>query len=113
MFTPADVVPEEIKRWNWGAFFGTWLWAIGNRVWVGLWALVPGVSLIMTFVLAVKGNEWAWRSRRWDSVEHFRRVQRIWAWAGLAILLTMQLPAHIEWIAAGTKLFWQWLAGHL
>ena len=33
----------------------------------------------MLFVLGAKGSAWAWRNGRWDSVEHFKRVQRKWA----------------------------------
>ena len=34
---------------------------------------------VMPFVLGAKGSRWAWRNGRWDSVEHFKRVQRLWA----------------------------------
>jgi len=37
---------------------------------------------VMPFVLGAKGNEWAWRNRRWRDLAHFRRVQRNWAIAG-------------------------------
>ena len=39
----------------------------------------------MLFVLGAKGSAWAWRNGRWDSVEHFKRVQRRWAIAGVAV----------------------------
>src|SRR5919106_461645 len=48
-------VPPEIDRWNWGAFFWNWIWGLGNRVYVALWALVPLVGLIFIFVLGAKG----------------------------------------------------------
>jgi hypothetical protein len=32
------------------------------------------------------GNEWAWKNKRWTSVEDFHRVQRMWALWGLIIL---------------------------
>jgi hypothetical protein len=35
----------------------------------------------------VKGSRWAWRNKRWDSLEHFARVQRRWAIAGLIVWL--------------------------
>jgi hypothetical protein len=36
----------------------------------------------MVFVLGAKGSRWAWKNGRWDSIEHFKRVQRLWAiWA--------------------------------
>ena len=58
----ASVVPAEITGWNWGAFLLNWIWAIGNRVWIGLLGLVFGI--IMAIILGAKGNEWAWQSRR-------------------------------------------------
>jgi hypothetical protein len=83
-------VPAEIKRWNWGAFLLNWIWGIGNNTYIALLTLVPvfGV-LIMPFVLGAKGNAWAWRNGRWDSVEHFKRVQRKWAMWGAIIWIGM------------------------
>jgi len=81
--------PEaEIRRWNWGAFFLTWVWGIGNHTYVALWALVPVLTPVMSFVLAAKGSEWAWNRRRWDSVDAFRRTQRAWAICGVAFCLS-------------------------
>ena len=74
------IVPPEIKRWNWTAFLTNWVWAIGMRTWIGLLAFLPYVALVVSILLGVKGNEWAWRKRKWESVEQFKRVQRIWAY---------------------------------
>lgn len=84
---PTAVVPDEIKGWNWGAFLMNWIWAIGHQTWIGLLALVPYAGLIMAIILGVKGSEWAWQNRRFESVEQFKTVQRIWAYWGLAILI--------------------------
>jgi len=81
------VVPREIQGWNWGAFLLTWIWGLGNNVLLALLTLVPFVGLVMWIVLGVKGSEWAWQQKRWDSVEHFRRVQRTWAKWGVIVLL--------------------------
>ncbi|MGA8261001.1 MAG: cytochrome c oxidase assembly factor Coa1 family protein [Arenicellales bacterium] len=80
-----SVVPEEIRGWNWGAFLLNWIWGIGNRTYVALLALIPLVNLVMPFVLGAKGNEWAWRNQYWDSIDHFKRVQRKWGYASLAV----------------------------
>jgi hypothetical protein len=80
-------IPPEITGWNWGAFFLTWIWGIGNSVWIALLCLIPFVSLVMVFVLGAKGSEWAWAAKKWNSVEHFKRTQRTWALAGLILLL--------------------------
>jgi hypothetical protein len=78
-------VPAEIDRWNWGAFLLNWIWGIGNNTFIALLTLIPFVGLIMPFVLGAKGSGWAWRNGRWDSLEHFKRVQRLWAIWGAVI----------------------------
>ncbi|HUV04119.1 MAG TPA: ribonuclease G [Armatimonadota bacterium] len=80
-------VPDEIKRWNWGAFLMNWIWAIAHNVWIGLLALIPYVGLVMAIVLGVKGSEWAWQNRRFESVEQFKTVQRTWAYWGVGLLI--------------------------
>jgi hypothetical protein len=98
-------VPAEIDRWNWGAFLLNWIWGIGNNTFIALLMFVPVVNMVMPFVLGVKGSAWAWRNKRWDSVEHFRRVQRQWSLWGVAIVLLMVLAfgALISSIFIGLK----------
>jgi hypothetical protein len=52
---PADI-PEEIDRWNWGAFLLNWIWGLGNNTFIALLTLVPFVGLVMPFVLGAKGS---------------------------------------------------------
>jgi Cytochrome oxidase complex assembly protein 1 len=78
-------VPPEIDRWNWGAFLLNWIWGIGNNTFIALLALIPFVGFVMLFVLGAKGSRWAWQNGRWDNVEHFKRVQRLWAIWGAVI----------------------------
>ena len=35
------IIPPGVAGWSWGAFLLNWIWAIGNRTWIGLLALVP------------------------------------------------------------------------
>ncbi len=86
-----DKVPEEILGWNWGAFLLPWLWVFPNQVWYGLFALVPNLGWIMALLLGAKGNEWAWKSRRWRSIEQFKAHQRGWAIAGILIGVPISL----------------------
>lgn len=81
---PAEI-PPELDRWNWGAFFLNWIWGVGNSTWIALLALLPVVNIFMMIVLGLRGSRWAWRKRAWRSVDHFRRSQRAWAIAGLAV----------------------------
>ena len=86
-------VPPEIDRWNWGAFLLNWIWGVGNNTYIALLTLIPIFGFIMPFVLGAKGSKWAWRNGRWDSIEHFKRVQRRWAiwgaviWVGFFLLI--------------------------
>jgi serine/threonine-protein kinase len=93
LFDSSVQVPQEIHGWNWGAFFFPGLWCIPNQVWLGLisWSDISIITLpftmgmtwpVMAIILGVKGNEWAWKSRRWKSLKAFKRHQRLWAIAG-------------------------------
>lgn len=84
-------VPEEIKGWNWGAFLMPYFWPFSNHVWIGLLCFVPHVGLLMMIALGSRGNEWAWKSRRWRSIEHFKAHQRGWAIAGLMFGVPLSL----------------------
>lgn len=98
------IVPPEIKGWSWAAFLMNWIWTIGMQTWIGLIALVPipGLGLVMSIMLGMKGNEWAWQNRRWESVEQFKKVQRIWTrWGvGLAIASVVIGMVVSFWIVA-------------
>src|SRR5206468_11046551 len=102
----ADGIPDGVKGWSWGAFFLSWIWAIGNRTWVGLLALVPYVGFVVAIILGVKGREWAWKNKQWQSVEHFQRVQHSWSvWGvvlvfgvgGVGILAAIAIPAYQDY----------------
>ena len=80
------VVPIGIMQWSWGAFILNWIWAISHRVWIGLLALVPGIGIFIAVYLGAKGNELAWRNKRWDSVDSFRATQRRWRNAAIIYL---------------------------
>jgi hypothetical protein len=80
-----NTIPPEIDRWNWGAFLLNWIWGVGNNTYIALLTFIPLFGIVWIFVLGAKGSRWAWRNGRWDSVEHFKRVQRRWAIWGVVI----------------------------
>ncbi|PIR21301.1 MAG: ribonuclease G [Deltaproteobacteria bacterium CG11_big_fil_rev_8_21_14_0_20_47_16] len=82
--TPTPSIPPEARKWNWGAFFLTWIWGIGNNVLIAFLVFIPFMGFIMPIILGIKGSEWAWQNKRWESIEQFQRVQRTWAWIGFA-----------------------------
>ncbi|MGV8891720.1 MAG: hypothetical protein ACOH2K_01970 [Burkholderiaceae bacterium] len=84
-------MPDGVKGWSWGAFLLNWVWAIGNRTWWGLLALIPYVGLVVAIWLGIQGREMAWKNRSWDSIEHFNRVQKKWSQWGIGLTLVVAL----------------------
>lgn len=93
---PEDVIPPGVRGWSWGAFLLNVIWAIGNRTWIGLLMFVPYVCFVMPFVLGFNGREWAWKNRRWESIEQFNRVQREWTQTGIGIACIIIVMAYIS-----------------
>lgn len=89
-------VPEEIKGWNWGAFWLNWIWGIAHNVWIAL--LVFCLPVIWQIVLGVKGSEWAWQQRQFDSVEQFKQTQAVWSKWGWIIGLVGIAIWVLAWI---------------
>jgi hypothetical protein len=100
------VLPPGIAGWSWGAFMWNWIWAVFNKTWIGLLGLVPFLGILIRIYLGVKGRELAWRNKRWDSIEHFNRVQRSWSVWGLVflgiaivgILAAIAIPAYQHYV---------------
>jgi len=100
-----DIYPRGVSGWSWGAFMFNWLWAIFNKTWIGLLCLIPYIGIIFAIWLGIKGREMAWRNKRWESLEHFNRVQRKWSlWSllfvGIAILgivAAVAIPAYYQY----------------
>ena len=104
----SSVVPQEVKGWSWGAFGLTWIWGVFNGVLISLLCLIPGFGIVWAFVLGAKGNEWAWRNKKWDSIEHFKNTQRPWNIAGIVLfaISMVALVAVIPAVLFPMFLFW-------
>lgn len=85
----ASVLPPGVAHWSWGAFGFNWVWGIFNSTFIALLMFIPVVNFVMPFVLGAKGREWAWRNQRWDSYEHFDRVQRLWSKVWVILFFTL------------------------
>lgn len=102
LFTPGKVTgelpPDELKRFNWGAFWGTWIWGLFNKVYITLWALplyFTPAGFCASLVCGIKGNEWAYEKSQPEDIEEFHKGQRNQAivWNILAGFLILILPA--------------------
>ncbi len=88
----ASIIPEEIKGWNWGAALLPYIWGLNHKVFsfTILAYLTSAVipifgALFWLVVFGMKGNEWAWRNKEWESVEKFQAKQKVWSTWGLII----------------------------
>ena len=61
----------------------------------------------MAIILGIKGRQWAWQNKKWESVEHFQKTQKKWSfWAvlltlgmiTLGILAAIAIPAYQDYI---------------
>ena len=82
---PTAKLPPELQGFNVGALFLSWIWAIAHQTWIGLLALVPCVGIVMAIMLGIKGNEYAWQNRKWDSIEQFKATQKVWMYWGVGL----------------------------
>lgn len=98
--------PDGVKGFSWGAFFLNWIWGGFNKTYIGFFALVPYIGFVMVVYLGFKGRELAWKNKRWESVEHFNRVQKKWSIWGvclfvvplvIGIVAAIALPAYQEY----------------
>ena len=120
------LIPREVKRFNWGAFFFTWIWGLVNKSYLTLISLALwAISFVVPFIFGfgaglsgnetayavgtgfgfifgiissliglglriwfgIKGNDWAWQNKHWQSTEHFNDVQKIWATVGTVLFI--------------------------
>lgn len=96
---PASYSQAEIdaatRRWNWGAFFCTWIWAVCHRTYWPLFILlamfIPYVgqvcSLALMVYLGLNGSRIAWTCGKYRDFDQYRRAQRVWAIVGLVVFL--------------------------
>ena len=93
-------IPHEIKKWNWAAFLMPAVWGLFSGVpytvvLFGTAFLPPMVQFAIMAVVSVylgaKGNEHAWRGKKWRSTEHFLAFQK--QWTSWAVKLTVAVIA--------------------
>ena len=76
-------MPEELKRFNWGAFLLNWIWGIMHKKYITLLILPANIipiigPLAMSVWFGFEGNKWAWESKEWNSVSEFNESQKFW-----------------------------------
>ena len=96
-------IPDNVtNRFNWGAYCFNWVWGIFNKSYKTFWSfaaiplsIIPFFGKLAPFAFSIwfgiKGNEWAWQNKRFESIEAFHRYQRKWAIASLIVMVVLPL----------------------
>lgn len=89
--TTSSKPKDEVIRFNWGAFLGTWIWGLFNKAPITLF-MIPLFFTTASFPFAllcgIKGNEWAYKNKKEDvDLEKFHRGQK-----NQAIIWTIFIP---------------------
>ena len=94
-------LPEELKKFNWGAFGFTWIWGLAYKYYWPLTCFIPFIGIILapiySLYLGFKGNEIAWQNSNQTTVEEFNKNQKTWATAfviTISALLTFAIMLY-------------------
>ncbi|MBQ4646146.1 MAG: hypothetical protein IJB79_02240 [Candidatus Gastranaerophilales bacterium] len=72
-------LPDDVtKLFNFGAFFGGWIWGLINKVYYPLWQFLlffTPFSFQFSLICGLKGNEWALKAKKYDDIEKFNSKQ--------------------------------------
>lgn len=69
---------DYTKEFNWGAFFGTWIWGLFNKSYIPLFHLLlffTPWNIYFQLYCGLKGNEWAYKNKKWEDVSKFNKSQ--------------------------------------
>lgn len=88
-------IDRALGRWNWGAFFCSWIWGVCHKQ---KWTLcmiplafIPYIgqvaNLCISVHLGMKGSRFAWESGKYASFERYVAAQKKWAIGGLVFFL--------------------------
>ncbi len=84
------------KKFNWGAFFLTWIWGLFNKSYITLVSLpvclIPKIGGLLNLILAIyfgiKCNTWALKNKKFSSSFNFIKYQKILSLIGILICST-------------------------
>ena len=66
------------KEFNWGAFWGTWIWGLINKTYIPLFELLlwwTPLGFYFQLYCGLKGNEWAYKNKNCTDIAAFNKSQ--------------------------------------
>lgn len=112
-------LPNDLQGLNWGGFFLPISWGLTHKsgyayaflalLLIGMFSgeittmmstLTAGIILrtVISLVYLFKGNEIAWKHRFFQSKEHFKSIQRIWAVWGIVLFVVAAICLTIMFV---------------
>ena len=86
--TPERPEPNNLNKFNFGAFYFNWIWGLANGVYWALCCFIPIVGFIVAIVLGVKANREAWETFK-GTAKEFEERQAAWSkWAWILFALS-------------------------
>lgn len=117
----------NLSKWSWGAFALSGIWGLFNGCWwmfvinIGMFILalftwwIPFaiffyslIGLGLSILYGVKGTEWAWNNRSWNSAADFEQTQHSWNVAGIVVFcvsIALVLISFLTFAAAIMSIF--------
>lgn len=88
-------IDKEIGKWNWGAFFCSWIWAAYHKIYWPLAIIIVGcipylgqvAALVLSVYLGFTGSAKAWNSGRYTSFESYKSAQKKWTIVGVFLFV--------------------------
>ena len=86
-------IDRETDKWNWGAFFCTWIWAAYHKIYwplaIIIVACIPYVgqvaSMVLSVYLGLTGSAKSWNSGRYSSFESYKSAKKTWTIIGVLV----------------------------
>lgn len=105
---------DPVKRFNWGAFFGTWIWGLFNRTFITLWEiplfLTPVGQFSFPLICGLKGNEWAYKNKQYPDIETFHKSQKKQACIFSTVIIIGSLLLAILFMAVSVGVLTSYLS---
>jgi len=101
-------IDRTIEKWNWGAFFCTWLWGVFHKMYWPLAIIIIGgipyigqvCNLCLCVYMGLKGSRIAWNSGKYADFDAYKKAQRNWAIGGLVwFLISIAVSAYLVYSA--------------
>jgi hypothetical protein len=94
---PVNEDLEQLKQWNWAAFFFAPVWTLVHRLeLLTILCFIPFVNFVVMFYLGFKGNSLAYKRSPVRSVNEFMMWQYVWkTWVVRYICISVVLLVAI------------------